>query len=194
MQLNDAFLRDRLPVGQIDSVTFYKRDEVTTDLICCDVEVAGECWSFHEEMEGWDLLTKHLEQLPGFRRDWYAAVVKPPFAEPDGRFHARFMNPRIRLSLTCALGLAACGGVVSWETVCGCVPATVGLAQDLRVDTSTEFTPDFLKRIVDARLAEQRKPVDLESIRTLGVAFDRSCHELRNFAFVARSGCGRTTR
>jgi hypothetical protein len=31
---------ESLPLGQIESVTFYKRDEITTDLICCDVQVA----------------------------------------------------------------------------------------------------------------------------------------------------------
>jgi hypothetical protein len=74
-------LLDPLPLEQIESVTFHKRDEVTTDLICCEVEVAGTIWFFQEEMEGWALLIKHLEQLPGFRSDWHAAVVQPPFSE-----------------------------------------------------------------------------------------------------------------
>jgi hypothetical protein len=91
------------------------------------------------------------------------------------------MSIRSRLSLTCALSLvAACGGVVSWETVCGCVPATVGLAEDLRVDPSIQFTPDVLEGVVDDRLSEQRRPVDLKAIRSLGYAFDRNCHERRN--------------
>lgn len=38
----DAELLARLPLTQIDKVTFYKRDEVTTDLICCDVAVGDE--------------------------------------------------------------------------------------------------------------------------------------------------------
>ena len=70
----------QLPLGKIDNVTFYKRDEVTTDLICCDVEAGDSVWSFHEELDGWDLLLAHLERLPGFRRDWFSAVSRPPFA------------------------------------------------------------------------------------------------------------------
>jgi hypothetical protein len=74
-------LLDQLPIEQIEAVTFYKRDELTTDLICCDVQIAGKSWFFHEEVKGWDLLIKHLAQLPGFPSDWYAAVVHPPFAQ-----------------------------------------------------------------------------------------------------------------
>lgn len=71
---------DQLPLRQIEVVTFYKRDELTTDLICCDVQIGGETFFFHEEAEDWDLLIKHLEQLPGFRSDWYASVSQPPFS------------------------------------------------------------------------------------------------------------------
>ena len=70
---------DDLPLDRIDAVNFYKRDELVTDLICCDVEIEGRIWTFHEEAEGWDMLLRHLEQLPGFRRDWREAVVKPTF-------------------------------------------------------------------------------------------------------------------
>jgi len=34
-------------------VIFCKRDEITTDLICCDVEVAGHVCTFREEATGW---------------------------------------------------------------------------------------------------------------------------------------------
>ena len=76
----DRSVIEQLALDQINRVTFYKRDELTTDLICCDVDVAGQVWFFHEELPGWELLLKHLQQLPGFRQDWYAAVVQPPFA------------------------------------------------------------------------------------------------------------------
>jgi hypothetical protein len=72
--------RERLPLERIDRVTFFKRDELTTDLICCDVAAADQTWFFHEDLSGRDALLRHLEQLPGFRADWYAAVAQPPFA------------------------------------------------------------------------------------------------------------------
>lgn len=92
------------------------------------------------------------------------------------------MNITKRLPFGCALSLlAACGGVISWESVCGCVPATVGLAGDLGVEPNTEFIPDALVTIVDDRLSPDKKPVDLEVVRSLGYAFDRNCHDRPNF-------------
>ena len=73
----------QLPLCEIDAVVFYKRDELTTDLICCDVEVHGRVWTFHEETSGWKVLTAHLSGLPDFRSDWYGAVVNPPFATSE---------------------------------------------------------------------------------------------------------------
>ena len=60
-------------------VTFYKRDELTTDLICSEVRAANRDWFFHEEAQGWQLLLNHLAALPGFNADWFAAVSQPPF-------------------------------------------------------------------------------------------------------------------
>jgi hypothetical protein len=69
----------QLPLSDIDAVLFYKRDEITTDLICCEVEVKGCVWTFNEEAGGWQELIAHLSLLPGFRGDWYEAVVNLPF-------------------------------------------------------------------------------------------------------------------
>lgn len=74
----------QLPLAKVESVTFYKRDQITTDLICCEVGLGSETWFFHEELEGWDLLLLHLTQLPDFRADWFSSVSQPPF-EPCAR-------------------------------------------------------------------------------------------------------------
>lgn len=48
-----ADIRERLPLTDIQKVTFYKRDELTTDLICCDVEVCGQtCFSTRRPKDG----------------------------------------------------------------------------------------------------------------------------------------------
>lgn len=70
---------EQLPLAKIDRVTFFKRDELTTDLICCDVQAAGRDWLFHEEMVGWELLLDRLKGLPSFQDDWFSAVSQPPF-------------------------------------------------------------------------------------------------------------------
>lgn len=69
----------QLRLDDIRTVTFYKHDELTTDLICCEIEGEGGTNFFHEEMEGWDGLLRRLEELPGFDRDWYAQVYLPAF-------------------------------------------------------------------------------------------------------------------
>ena len=79
----DAEVLTQLPWAGIDKVTFYKRDEITTDLICCDVMVGDKVWTFHEELLGWDLLIDHLQQLPSFRGDWFTSVSRPPFAASE---------------------------------------------------------------------------------------------------------------
>ena len=72
----------QLPLDAITRVEFYKRDMLTVDDICCDVWVNNDLvWTFDEDMEGWQPLIEHLEQLPGFKTNWYAAVVNPPFVE-----------------------------------------------------------------------------------------------------------------
>jgi hypothetical protein len=76
-------IREQLPLTDIQKVTFYKRDELTTELICCDVQARGQTWFFHEHAEGWDELVRYLERLPSFRKDWYEAVVQPPFAASE---------------------------------------------------------------------------------------------------------------
>ena len=79
----DAKLLARLPLADIGKVTFHKRDEITTDLICCNVVVGEKVWTFHEELVGWEMLIEHLRGLPSFRDDWFAAVSLPPFATSE---------------------------------------------------------------------------------------------------------------
>jgi hypothetical protein len=74
----DAALRE-LDRSEGTTVTFYKRDELTTDLICCEIQAAECRWVFHEEMGGWDDLVEQLKELPGFRADWFSQVSQPAF-------------------------------------------------------------------------------------------------------------------
>ena len=71
-------------LNDIRKVVFYKRDELTTDRICCDVEVEGlndvVTWFNHEESDTWAPWVEVLSELPGFDTDWYAQVSLPPFA------------------------------------------------------------------------------------------------------------------
>jgi hypothetical protein len=79
----DSDLLARLPLADISRVTFYKRDEITSDLICCDIAVADRVWTFHEELVGWSLLIDHLQKLPNFLVEWFASVSQPPFTRSE---------------------------------------------------------------------------------------------------------------
>ena len=80
MSSGKSDLLDQLPLAEIRRVTFYKVDEITTDLICCDVELGTQTWSFHEEQAEWQTLLRHVGKLAGFNSDWHASVSQPAFA------------------------------------------------------------------------------------------------------------------
>ena len=69
----------KVPLPNIIEVRFYKRDELTTDLICCEADTNEKTWFFHEEMVIWDDLLKYLQELDGFDEDWFSKVAFPVF-------------------------------------------------------------------------------------------------------------------
>ena len=69
----------QISVSEVDRVTFFKRDEIITDLICCELRIGDKTWLFHEEEEIWENLLEQLGQLEGFKTNWRQDVVHPPF-------------------------------------------------------------------------------------------------------------------
>lgn len=69
-----------MPLAAINRVTFYKIDEITTDMICCEIATPDGLWTYHEEREDWGQLIGALEALPNFAKDWSSHVNHPPFA------------------------------------------------------------------------------------------------------------------
>jgi len=92
------------------------------------------------------------------------------------------MNVRRRIAIACIWSVAAgCSGAVSWQSACGCVPASVGLAEDLTLDPNTQFTPVVLAEAVEKRFSSLGVAVDLEGLRALGPAFQESCYKRPEF-------------
>jgi hypothetical protein len=94
---------DQSSLQEIEVVTFYKRDGITTDLIFCEVRVGGRTLFFHENWNSWESLIRQLQQLPGFRSDWCARVSQPAFVgcetvafrrQPQGPLPAVRARPR----------------------------------------------------------------------------------------------------
>ncbi len=78
-------INDTVALDTIQRITFYKRDEITTDLTCCDIETINGVLFFHEEAPGWNALIALLNTLSGFDQNWFASVSQPPF-EPSPVF------------------------------------------------------------------------------------------------------------
>ncbi len=83
MTVIDAALLTTVPASSVTKVAFYKRDEITTDVICCEVVLGDEVWTFHEELVGWDSLLTHLSALPDFRADWFSEASQPAFGRSE---------------------------------------------------------------------------------------------------------------
>jgi hypothetical protein len=75
---------------EIVRVWAWKRDEVTTDLICMEVEVAGgEAIQLNEDMVGFDVWADCLVNLPGAVAGWREYVVQPPFERNETLLYER---------------------------------------------------------------------------------------------------------
>lgn len=91
--LRDSDLLGRVRFDDILSVEAYKRDELTTDLVCFDITTVGELpvtWFVHEEVPGWLELVKALQHLSGFDTTWPGKIIQPAFAESRTVIYDRF--------------------------------------------------------------------------------------------------------
>jgi len=80
--LADRTGEETISVNSVTEVAVYKRDEIVTDLICCDIFTAdGTVRTVHEEMPGFNDLIAAFKDLPGFDADWWGKVIKPAFVE-----------------------------------------------------------------------------------------------------------------
>lgn len=75
---------DAVSLDEVRAIVAYKLDELTTDLVCCDIVTGAadgeQIRTIHEELLGFDAAMKTFEALPGFDRQWRDTVVLPPFA------------------------------------------------------------------------------------------------------------------
>src|SRR4028118_691896 len=62
--------------GDIVRATAFKRDEITTDLLCVAIAMAdGRSVELHEEIDGFDEWMRRMEALDGFKRGWRGKVI-----------------------------------------------------------------------------------------------------------------------
>ena len=72
-----ALLKD----GRILKVQFFKRDELTSDLVCCEIETEAGLFFCHEEAPDWSEMLALVATLKGFDTDWRDKVILPAFQE-----------------------------------------------------------------------------------------------------------------
>jgi hypothetical protein len=69
--------------NEIEEVHAFKRDLITTDMICLEFKRSGkeQYYEVNEEMAGYqDLLQAMQKYLPGFNLSWIPGTTLPPFA------------------------------------------------------------------------------------------------------------------
>jgi len=75
---------DAVSLDEVRAIVAYKLDELTTDLVCCDIVTGAadgeQIRTIHEELLGFDAAMNAFEALPSFDRQWRDKVVLPPFA------------------------------------------------------------------------------------------------------------------
>ncbi len=91
--INDQYLLLGTGVGSVHTITrekiervsFFKTDEITTDLICCEIEFQNndqlEKVILSEDCENFESLETWIATLPSFDTEWRSRVVQPPFKE-----------------------------------------------------------------------------------------------------------------
>lgn len=87
---------DAVSLDEVSAVVAYKIDELTTDLVCCDI-VTGvgdgeQIRTIHEELPGFDVAMARLETLAAFNRTWRNEVILPPFATNRTTIYSRTGN------------------------------------------------------------------------------------------------------
>ena len=67
--------------ADVDRIEAYKRDLLTTDLICLAFHVSRLHYELCEEDEGFQQLVEQMEvKFQPIEPDWYFTVMHPPFA------------------------------------------------------------------------------------------------------------------
>jgi adenylosuccinate synthase len=87
---------DAVSLDEINAVVAYKLDEITTDLVCCDI-VTGvgdgeQIRTIYEELPGFDSAMARLKALPAFNQMWRDELILPPFATNRTTLYRRTGN------------------------------------------------------------------------------------------------------
>lgn len=87
---------DTVPLDEVRAIVAYKIDELTTDLVCCDIVTGSgdgeQIRTIHEEIPGFSMVMTRFEALPGFNKQWRDAVILPRFCANRTTIYNRAAN------------------------------------------------------------------------------------------------------
>jgi hypothetical protein len=87
---------DAVSLDEVSAIVAYKIDELTTDLVCCDIVTGSgdgqQIRTVHEEISGFETVMARFEALPGFNKQWRETVILPPFATNRTTIYNRSAN------------------------------------------------------------------------------------------------------
>ncbi len=88
----------RVDLDKVLKITAYKKDLITTDLVCFEIEVSEDAglqvWLIHEELQGFETVDRLFQKLPGYMPDWRDKVIQPAFAANETVIFDRLSPPR----------------------------------------------------------------------------------------------------
>lgn len=65
----------------VERLVGYKHDDLTTDMICLDVEHGNTCFTITEDTDGWFVfLDRTMAAFPNIPKNWEVDVAQPAFA------------------------------------------------------------------------------------------------------------------
>lgn len=74
-----------IPWTAITGITAFKRDLITVDILCLEIEVThggrSEVYEVNEEMKGFENLISQLDKRFSLKDNWREFVLRPPFKE-----------------------------------------------------------------------------------------------------------------
>ena len=72
---------DAVSFDDVRAIVAYRLDEVTSDLLCCDIITGSvddeQIRTIHEDIPGFEATMTRCEVLPGFDKGWRAAALRP---------------------------------------------------------------------------------------------------------------------
>ena len=87
---------DAVSLDEVNAIVAYKIDELTTDLVCCDIVTGSgdgqQIRTVHEEIPGFETVMARFAALPGFNKQWRETVILPPFATNRTTIYNRAAN------------------------------------------------------------------------------------------------------